>query len=264
MGTLSTALHVAGNASIVRKDGRPFFLPPFAAVNSTPYASMIERGAAGSSGASSYANFRYWVETLSSSFFESDVVHAISDFRESHTGTLSGMTRCLDHLDDMPTDGYAYSSMQLARTQPFQVLLFGHAANYHSRGVFNAPEQMSLYGDGVPGLWTYSDSFRAYLKAEDEVDIDFCVPSTTLPATMVRWMILFEERDQDKIALFRTAPCRFFAPGGHTVIELVRGATRFGSVIANVSVLSDFGSPLCPLSARVSIRLDLHGRGYTF
>eukprot|EP01052_Picozoa_sp_SAG31_P069854 SAG31_NODE_28689_length_406_cov_1.107492_1_plen_112_part_01 len=41
--TLSKALHVAGNASIVRKNDKPFFLPPFAAINATPFPSMIER-----------------------------------------------------------------------------------------------------------------------------------------------------------------------------------------------------------------------------
>ena len=50
----------------------------------------------------SYANFRYFAEMLSSGYFSDDIAHAISDFRESHTGTLSGMTRFLDHLDDMP------------------------------------------------------------------------------------------------------------------------------------------------------------------
>ena len=91
-------------------------------------------------------------------------------------------------------EGYARSALELSRVQSFQALLFGHAANYHSRGVYNAPEQLSLYGDGVPGRWTYSDSYRAYLKgAINEIDIDFCLPSTTLPAIMLRWMIRTED-----------------------------------------------------------------------
>eukprot|EP01050_Picozoa_sp_SAG11_P026183 SAG11_NODE_6177_length_1371_cov_1.404874_2_plen_321_part_00 len=142
--------------------------------------------------------------------------------------------------------------------QSFQALLLGHAANYHSRGVYNAPEQLSLYGDGVRGRWAYSDSYRAYLKgAVNEVDIDFCVPSTTLPAIMLRWMLLFEERDRDMVALFRGAPRRFFQPqAGHT-IELAGGVTRYGSVDANVSVATPAG-----LSTQVSIVLRMHGRGF--
>ena len=103
MDTLSRALDAAVNASLVKNDtNQPYFLPPIAQVNAPPYTSMIMRGAEGTSGSSSYANFRYFAEMLSSGYFSDDIAHAISDFRESHTGTLSGMTRFLDHLDDMP------------------------------------------------------------------------------------------------------------------------------------------------------------------
>ena len=264
MATLARAIDAAVSVSLVRKDGKAFFLPPFAVVNATPYSSMIERGMQGSSGASSYTNFRYWAEMLSSGFFSPEISNAISDFRETHTGTLSGMTRFLDHLDDMPAEGYAYAAMDLSRVASFQSLLFGHAANYHSRGVYNAPEQMSLYGDGVKGLWTYSDSFRAYLKngttASSDVDIDFCLPSTTLPATMVRWMMLFEERDRNVIALFRATPRRFFTAGDRPAIELAGGTTRYGAVDVNVTVVP--GLDECPETATASLLLRLHGRGF--
>ena len=38
--------------------------------------------------------------------------------------------------------GYAYSAAATNRTQAFNSLLFGHIANYQSRGSFNAPEQL--------------------------------------------------------------------------------------------------------------------------
>ena len=103
MEMLSSALDAAVNASLVKNDtNQPYFLPPLAQANATPYTSMIMRGAPGTSGSSSYANFRYYAEMLSSGYFSDDIAHAISEFRETHTGTLSGMTRFLDHLDDMP------------------------------------------------------------------------------------------------------------------------------------------------------------------
>lgn len=83
-------------------------------------------------------------EMLSSGFLDDPVAQALNDFRESHTGTLSGMTRYTDHLDDMPASGYAHSAVSLRRTESYQALLFGHIANYHSRGSYNAPEQLSL------------------------------------------------------------------------------------------------------------------------
>ena len=150
---------------------------------------------------------------LSSEFWDKDVTMAMNAYREMHTATISGMTRYEDHLDDMPARGYARSSIVVGRRQSFLSLLFGHIANYHSRGSFNSPEQLSSYGDGIKGRWTYSDSFRSYLhNGTNEVDIDFCTPSTTLPAIMTRWMMVFEERDLDVVALLRLAPRRMFMP----------------------------------------------------
>ena len=191
---------------------------------------------------------------MSSGILSAEVANALNDFRESHTGTLSGMTRYLDHLDDMPAEGYAFSAAALGRTESFQALYFGHIANYQSRGVYNAPEQLSLYGDGVPGKY-FSDSFRAQI-GPGEVDVDLCVPSTMLPAMMLRWMVLFVEQDADTVALFRTLPRRYFRPGSAPAIVLERGPTRYGHVSANLTVAAD-GS-----AASLEVALEMTGRGY--
>ena len=36
---------------------------------------------------------------------DNETATGLMDFRESHGGTLSGMTRYTDHLDDMPAIG---------------------------------------------------------------------------------------------------------------------------------------------------------------
>ena len=172
------------------------------------------------------------------------------------------MTRYEDHLDDMPAEGYAHSAISLGRTESFQALYFGHIANYQSRGVFNAPEQLSLYGDGVRGKY-FADSFRAQVGST-EVDVDLCVPSTMLPAIMGRWMFLFIERDRDTIALFRAAPRRFFRPStSSAAISLLHAPTRYGHVSAVLSVLPvGEQQPECSQYALLKVTLQLHGRGY--
>merc|ERR1711959_142407 len=97
------------------------------------------------------------------------------DFRESHGGCLSGMTRYTDHLDDMPAIGYARSSLSADRIEKYLLLLYGHAANYQGRGSFFTTEQMSLYQNARFPQW------RASLG---EIQADFCVPSQTLIASM--------------------------------------------------------------------------------
>lgn len=139
-----------------------------------------------------------------------------------------------------------------------------------SGGTFNAPEQLSLYGDGVPGLSTFADSYRGYLSAgHNEVDIDFCVPSTTLPAIMLRWMLVYTERDADTLSLFRAAPRRFFRPAAKPIIEFSHAPTRYGSVDASVTVTKDPGdvaSPsvaICPAAATAAVVVNFAGcRGF--
>ena len=61
---------------------------------------------------------------------------------QTHGGTLSGTTHFEGHLDDMPSAGYAWSSLIFDRTLSFWNLLYGHMASYASRGAMSASEQV--------------------------------------------------------------------------------------------------------------------------
>ena len=72
----------------------------------TCFASM-SAGVPGQAGGGSnqntnYANFRIFSETLLAGVLDPEYELAIMNFRESHRGTLLGMTRFRDVLDDMP------------------------------------------------------------------------------------------------------------------------------------------------------------------
>ena len=129
--------------------------------------------------------------------------------------------------------------------------------------MFNAPEQLSLYGDGIHGKY-FADSFRAQISASSEVDVDLCVPSTMLPAIMTRWMFLFVERDRDVIAIFRAVPRRFFRPNNSSAaMSFLRAPTRYGPVSAVLNVLpTEMQQPRCSHSANLNVTLQLNGRGY--
>jgi hypothetical protein len=93
---------------------------------------------------------------LSSGFMDTATSIALMEFRETHGGMLSGMTRYLDHLDDMPAVGYALASLATDRLQQFLLLLHGHAANYMSHGSFFTTEQQSLYQLSGSSHWRAS------------------------------------------------------------------------------------------------------------
>jgi hypothetical protein len=143
------------------------------------------------------------------------------DFRESHTGTVAGITRWSDHLDDMPALWYLTSAMWYDRTESFWALLYGHTANYAGerekehrpppscwphifylppppsscwphifyppagRGTFTATEQLPIYDDSL-GV------SRDYLWSYLEGGIDECVPSIMITGLGTMMQLVME------------------------------------------------------------------------
>jgi hypothetical protein len=123
------------------------FVPVVAAEGVVPYQTMVESRRA------SYSNFRwvflsrilmllpdlsehaflcvlsYYPEMVSSGFMSNTDTLALLHYREGHSGTLSGMTRFQDHLDDMPAAGYARADVALDRVANFNLLVSGFRAH---------------------------------------------------------------------------------------------------------------------------------------
>ena len=261
-GALNASVVPLSEAHVAGGDSAGIFVPcAVAAANSTvtPYPTMTSGTVA------SYSNFRYYSEMLSSGFMDPTMAAALMDFRETHGGTLSGMTRYTDHLDDMPAIGYAVSSLAADRIPQFLLLLYGHMANYQGRGSFFTTEQQSLYQG--------SARWRATLG---EVQDDFCTPSQTLVSTMSAMQLVDSERlrsyayaDMDAAAapvvwLARAAPRRWYAePEGFgatnaptrwgNVSFTVRG--RGGSAVFDVVLSADFSQPAASASRTPQIKM---------
>merc|ERR1712093_471320 len=90
---------------------------------------------------SQYSNFRFFSETLLASVLEPKYEEAIINFRDTHRGTITGMTRFRDALDDMPILGYGWGLLSHDKVSLFHTLLAGHSANYLSRGSHWGTEQ---------------------------------------------------------------------------------------------------------------------------
>jgi hypothetical protein len=208
------------NLSVVRNatTGLPYFVPPIAQLNAVPFSTMTQDTL------SSYSNFRYYAELLGADILPEDLSVALQDFRENTGGTVSGITRWTDHLDDMPSSYYAAASLRDDRIERFQLLMYGHMANYQGRGTFTATEQLPITPD-ANGLW------RDYLWDYLEGGIDQCVPSIMLAGLATRWALVYERYDTDTVWLNKGAPLRWAdptaAPGGYGVD---RALVRFGLV----------------------------------
>lgn len=202
-------------------DGSPFFIPPFAVLGMQPFTSMIDGVLA------EYSNFRYYAELLGADFLSPAMSAALQEFRESHTGTASGITRFDDHLDDMPSSYYMAAMLRDDRVSRALLLQYGHMANYVSRGTGTATEQIPINAD-ANGLW------RDYLWVYLEGGIDQCVPTIMMSSIATRWQLVLERYDEDALYLAAGAPRRWFAPadGGFSV---TRAATRFGAIDLRVA-----------------------------
>jgi hypothetical protein len=118
--------------------GVPTFVPPIARRGYAPFNSMIESTVA------EYSNFRYFSELLGADILDRDYSIALQEFRETHQGTVSGITRWSDHLDDMPSSYYLAASLRDDRIPRFLLLQYGHMANYMVRSRREPPLELQI------------------------------------------------------------------------------------------------------------------------
>lgn len=203
-------------ATFDKVSGDLIFIPPVAVVGMAPFHSMIESTLA------EYSNFRYFSELLGADVLPLQWSVGLQTFRENTFGTVSGITRWSDHLDDMPSSYYLAAALRDDRLTRFFLLQYGHMANYMGRGTFTATEQLPI-GPDANGF------SRDYLWSYLEGGIDECVPSIMLPAIATRWQLVLERYDTNTIWLAKGAPRRWASPktGGYQVSN---AATRFGWV----------------------------------
>lgn len=93
---------------------------------------------------SSYTNYRYWPELLSSGLLPSDMANRVVNVRLSAGGQFCGMTRFYDHLDDWPLADYLYALWSLGRRNDFLLSLYGHVAYHQAEGHLTAYEQITF------------------------------------------------------------------------------------------------------------------------
>jgi hypothetical protein len=121
---------------------------------------------------------------------------------------------------------------------------YGDLAMHRMRGTFTAYEQSSIRGPAK----------RSYMA-------DYCVPAQLVTPLLVKWMLVFEERDADVLWLCRALPSRWLAPDGGVSIR--RAATRWGPVDFTItprgdgSVNAQIELPRADFPAEIRLRLRM-------
>ncbi|HEU5458262.1 MAG TPA: Tat pathway signal protein, partial [Terracidiphilus sp.] len=102
--------------------------------------------------------------------------------------------------------GYAMALLQLDRIEEYLLFLYSHRYHDHSRGSWTAGEVSGITGDGAL----------------------FCIPAQQTIPLLVRWMLVFEDPDADRLYFGRALPRRWLAQDKPVGIE--QAPTRWGRV----------------------------------
>ncbi|MEN6643934.1 MAG: hypothetical protein ABFE08_15975 [Armatimonadia bacterium] len=165
----------------------------------------------------SYCNYRYFPEMVSAGVLPPEQVQGILDWRHTHGGELLGTTRFDHRLDDWPALHHARGLLEQDEIDNYLLLMYSHWAHHCTQGTLAAYEMVTLRPD---------ETGARRLAAGQVVPCEVMVP------TMLRWGLVYEERDADVLWLCRAMPRRWLEPGQKVVAKGV--PTRFGEVGFNL------------------------------
>jgi len=106
--------------------------------------------------------------------------------------------------------GYAQTLLRLDRIEEFLLFLYAHRYHAHTRGSWTAGEVTGITGDSGT----------------------YCVPAQQTIPLLVRWMLVMEDSDDDKLYLAKGVPREWLASGKDIGIE--QAPTRWGKVSFNL------------------------------
>jgi hypothetical protein len=102
--------------------------------------------------------------------------------------------------------GYAQALLRLDRIAEFLLFLYTHRYHAHTRGSWTAGEVTGITGDSAT----------------------YCVPAQQTVPLLVRWMLVLEDSDEEKLYLAKGVPRKWVASGKEIRIE--HAPTRWGRV----------------------------------
>jgi hypothetical protein len=123
--------------------------------------------------------------------------------------------------------GYAQMLLRLDRIEEYLLFLYSHRYHDHTRGSWTAGEVSSI--DGSTAI--------------------FCIPAQQTIPLLVRWMLVLEDSDEERLYLAKAVPRAWLASGKEIAIE---GApTRWGKVALRLKMDGQ--------NNRVTARVELQG-----
>lgn len=156
---------------------------------------------------------RCYAELLQAAVLPDDQTNTIIDCMRAYGGTTLGVVANVERPHPGGRDilgfisyGYAQELLRMDRIDEYLLFLYSHRYHDHSRGSWTAGEVSGITGGGAL----------------------FCIPAQQTIPILVRWMLVFEDPDADRLYLGRALPGKWVASDKPVAIE--QAPTRWGRV----------------------------------
>lgn len=156
---------------------------------------------------------RCYAELLQPGVLRPDQENTVIDCMRAYGATTIGVVANVEPPHPNGRDilgfisyGYAQALLRLGRIEEYLLFLYAHRYHDHSRGSWTAGEVSGITGDGAL----------------------FCIPAQQTIPLLVRWMLVFEDPDEDTLYFGRAVPRKWLETG--KPISIKQAPTRWGRV----------------------------------
>jgi hypothetical protein len=160
---------------------------------------------------------RPYAELLQADVLPPHLASQVVDCMRAHGATTLGVVANVWRFQDDGREilgfisyGYAQALLRLDRIEEFLLFLYSHRYHAHTRGSWTAGEVTGITGDSAT----------------------YCVPAQQTVPLLVRWMLVLEDSDEDRVYLAKGVPREWVASGQDIGIE--HAPTRWGSISFNL------------------------------
>lgn len=205
--TLQEAV-VASIQKNIRRDLNPPYIGTYAGATGTFWESMQKEHPS-----PQQWPHRPYAELLQADVLPTEMANLIINCMQAYGATTLGV---LSNVEPPHTEGrdilgfisygYAQALLRMDRIEEFLLFLYSHGFHDHTRGSWTAGEVAGIDGDNAL----------------------FCIPAQLTIPILVRWMLVLEDSDDDRLYLAKGVPREWVISGNEIGIE--RAPTRFGLV----------------------------------
>ena len=190
---------------------------------------------------------RPYAELLQADMLSEDLSNLIIDCMRAYGGTTLGVLANIEPPHAEGRDilgfisyGYAQALLRLDRIEEFLLFLYSHRYHDHTRGSWTAGEVAGIDGDNAL----------------------FCIPAQLTIPILMRWMLVLEDSDEDRLYFGKGLPREWVISGKEIRIE--RAPTRWGRVsmkiiadatTKNIHAEVDLERPGSPKEIQLKLRL---------